>query len=72
MHRHRFLFTLALTILALSMAMSGCGGPEEKKQKFFARGQALYAEDDFVKARLEFKNALHLFPPAPSRWSHRV
>ncbi len=42
--------------------MAGCGGPEQKKMKFFNRGKALYEKGDLVKAKLEFKNAIQIDP----------
>jgi Tfp pilus assembly protein PilF len=49
-------------IIALILVAIGCGGPEEKKQRFFKKGQKLYAAGDSVKARLEYKNALQIDP----------
>ncbi|MBW1723228.1 MAG: tetratricopeptide repeat protein [Deltaproteobacteria bacterium] len=49
--------------LVISLALfSSCSGPEEKKMKFFERGKALYEKGDYVRARLEFKNALQVDP----------
>jgi len=31
-----------LGILCIALALTGCGSPEEKKMKFFSKGQALY------------------------------
>ena len=53
---------LLLCIAFLSAAMVACGSQEEKKMKFFEKGMALYEEGDYVKARLEFKNALQIDP----------
>ena len=52
-------FLLALGLVA---AILGCSGPEEKKMKFFEKGEALYEKGDFVRARLEFKNAIQIDP----------
>ena len=49
-----FVFIAALVL--------SCGGPEEKKMVFFTKGKALYAQGDYVKARLEFKNAIQIDP----------
>ena len=49
-------------ILLLVAAITACGGPEEKKAKFFNKGKTLYEQGDYVKARLEFKNALQIDP----------
>ena len=46
----------------LAFALLTCGTPEEKKMKFFQKGKALYEKGDFVKARLEFKNAIQIDP----------
>ena len=51
---------LAAGLLIVSVV--GCGSKEEKRAKFFDKGRALYAKGDFVRARLEFKNALQIDP----------
>lgn len=52
-----------LALLAvIVIACGGCDGPGEKKAKFFARGRALYQKADYVRAGLEFKNALQIDP----------
>jgi tetratricopeptide (TPR) repeat protein len=35
---------------------------EEKRDKFLASGQALYQQEDYVRARLQFQNALQIDP----------
>ena len=52
--RALFLLVLVTTVL------TACGSPEEKKAKFLKKGQALYEKGDYVKARLEFKNAIQI------------
>ena len=39
-----------------------CGGAEEREKKYVERGKALYEQGDYVKASLEFKNALQINP----------
>ncbi len=52
-----------LIVIALTAVFSAaCSGPEEKKAKFFTRGESLYEQGDYVRARLEFKNALQIDP----------
>ncbi|KPJ77242.1 MAG: hypothetical protein AMJ54_08640 [Deltaproteobacteria bacterium SG8_13] len=59
------LYRNGLLLLFIFMApalIAGCYGPEEKKRRFFAKGEALQAAGDTVKARLEYKNALQIDP----------
>jgi Tfp pilus assembly protein PilF len=39
-----------------------CGSMEDKKTKYFERGNAFFEKDDYVKARMEFKNAIQIDP----------
>ncbi|MGB7949410.1 MAG: tetratricopeptide repeat protein [Candidatus Binatia bacterium] len=39
-----------------------CGGAEEREQKYLERGKDFYEHGDYVKASLEFKNALQINP----------
>ena len=48
-------------VLGMLLLLS-CGGPEEKKMKFYTKGKALYEKGEMVKAGLEFKNALQIDP----------
>ena len=50
-----------MALLALSLILA-CGGPEEKKMKFFDKGKTFYEQGDYVKARLELKNAVQIDP----------
>jgi len=49
-----------LLIFFVLFATAGCGGPEKKKARFFEKGKALYEQGDYVKARLELKNAIQI------------
>ncbi len=53
-------FTLLGLILCL--AISACSSPQEKRDSFMAKGEKLEAEKDYVRARLEFKNAIKVDP----------
>lgn len=55
------LFKFLCLILVIGF-VAGCGGPEQKKMKFFNKGKALYEKGDLVKAKLEFKNAIQIDP----------
>ena len=52
---------LMTALLALSFTLA-CEGPEEKKLTFFEKGKAFYQDKDYVKARLELKNAVQIDP----------
>lgn len=49
----------ALLLLAVLM-VTGCGSPEQRAQDYYERGKQLLAQQDYVKAGIEFKNALQL------------
>jgi len=51
-----------LTICLIALLAAGCGGPDQKKMKFYNKGKALYEKGDYVKAKLEFKNAAQIDP----------
>jgi len=48
--------------LLLSTVLLGCGDAEEQKAKYLDRGKSFYAEENFEKARVEFKNVLQIDP----------
>ncbi len=58
--KHGILIVL-MTVLALSV-LASCGGPAEKRAGFYNRGKQLYAKGDYVKAKLEFENAVQIDP----------
>ncbi|MGE5751004.1 MAG: tetratricopeptide repeat protein [Nitrospirota bacterium] len=51
---------MGVVVLLAALLATACGGPEVKKAKFFNKGKALYEKGDYVKARLEFKNAIQI------------
>ncbi|MFQ5644637.1 MAG: tetratricopeptide repeat protein, partial [Thiogranum sp.] len=52
-----------LLIVVLTVgALSACGGKEERKAKYFEKGKAYLAEENYEKARVEFKNVLQIDP----------
>jgi tetratricopeptide (TPR) repeat protein len=55
--------TLALVaVIVAAGLLLACGGPEEKKGKFFGKAKELFERGDLVRARLEVKNALQIDP----------
>ncbi len=61
MNWKRYRCLLAVIIISFSLVVS-CGGPEQKKMKFLNKGMELYEKGDYVKAALEFKNAIQIDP----------
>ena len=59
---------LVAVIVAVSLVLA-CGGPEEKKAKFFNRAKELLEKGEIVKARLEVKNALQIDPKFAEAYS---
>jgi len=53
---------IKIVILMTAVILAACSGPEEKKAKFYNKGKALYEKGDYVKAKLEFKNAIQIDP----------
>ena len=54
-------YSLAM-LLAVSIALPGCGGKEERQAKYMEKGKAYMAQADYDKARIEFKNVLQIDP----------
>ena len=53
----------SLVLLGLvALALVGCGSPESRKQKYLAKGRAYVAQENWEKARIEFRNALQIVP----------
>ncbi len=57
MSRHSF-----CAILVLFFLIAGCASPDEKRDAFMKKGQQLEEKQDFVRARLEYKNAVKIDP----------
>jgi tetratricopeptide (TPR) repeat protein len=54
--------TFATGVLLLILA--GCGGKQEREATYLERGKTQYAQGNFAKAALEFRNALQIDPMA--------
>jgi len=50
-----------LLVLAASLLIA-CGGKEERKAKYLERGKAYFEEQNYDKAKVEFKNVLQIDP----------
>src|SRR3974390_1442126 len=51
---------LSLATVLVGISLAACSSPEQKAQSYYARGQEFLKKKDYVKASLEFKNALQL------------
>jgi tetratricopeptide (TPR) repeat protein len=61
--------SIALLLIGLLVATAGCGGSEARKGKAMERGQQLYAQRDYARARVEFRNALQIDPKDAAAWT---
>lgn len=61
---------LRLTLYIVGLILTGsllasCDSPEQKYEKYMRRGDAYYESHDYVKARLEYRNAARITPTDP-------
>jgi tetratricopeptide (TPR) repeat protein len=49
-------------LLVVLLLAAGCGGSQSRLAAHMARGQALFAQGDYTKASVEFRNALQISP----------
>ena len=47
-----------IILLFAVLLIAGCSSPEEKAQRYYERGMQLLSKQDYVKAGIEFKNAV--------------
>lgn len=55
-------------VLALALALAACSSPEEKAQAHLESGQELLTEKEYVKAGLEFRNAIKFNDKLVDAW----
>lgn len=53
---------ISIIIIACALALTACGGKESRLQEHLEKGRAFLAQEDFDKARVEFKNVLQINP----------
>jgi tetratricopeptide (TPR) repeat protein len=59
---------LCLTLLLVVLLFASCSTMEQKRDKFFAEGKEYYQKGDYIKARLQFTNALQIDPKFPEAY----
>jgi tetratricopeptide (TPR) repeat protein len=55
-------------LLSALLLVAGCGSPEDRAQSYYERGMKLLSQQDYVKASIEFKNALQLKKNLVGAW----
>ena len=55
-------------VFVMFLQVAGCGSPEDRAQGHYERGTKLLAQNDYVKAAIEFKNALQLKKDLVGAW----
>jgi len=63
MRLRKFLFVLLA--IFLSFPLVACDSPEEKENKYISRGDSFFEQQDYVRARLEYRNAARISPADP-------
>ena len=54
--------TFMAAVLLVVFILAGCGGAEERKAKYLERGKVYFEEENYDKARVEFKNVIQIDP----------
>lgn len=62
----KWLRPLSLSLcLLVAVFLAGCSSPEQKYDKYLQRGDSYFAKHDYVRARLEYRNAAKIQPADP-------
>lgn len=60
---------LGVLLIAMMALVVGCSStPQEKRQKFIAKGNTLFTQGKYLKASLEFRNAIQSDPEYPESY----
>ncbi len=55
-----------IAVLGTTLMLAACDGTEGRKVEFMERGNQFYAQENYEKARLEFRNVLQIEPKNPA------
>jgi len=58
-------FVLIFALLFFGLALPGCDNPEQKAAAYIKRGNVLFEQESYDKARIEYKNAARIKPIDP-------
>jgi len=62
-------WTLLPGVVMAALGLAACGSPEDRAADYLARAEALFAESDYERAKLEAQNAVQIEPRnAEARW----
>ena len=59
-----------VVFLSFLLALTACDSPEETEAKHISQGKILYENEEYDKARLEFKNAYQINPTSAEALYH--
>lgn len=60
---------LCVLLIAMMILVVGCSStPQEKRRKFITKGNALFSQEKYVQALLEFRNAIKVDPEDPESY----
>src|SRR6266571_5010738 len=55
-------------LISTVLLVAGCGSAEDRAQSYYERGMKLLSQQEYVKAGIEFKNALQLKKDLVGAW----
>jgi tetratricopeptide (TPR) repeat protein len=65
---HSFVTIRRALLLLAVLLVAGCASPAERAQSYYERGMKLMSQQEYVKASIEFKNALQLKKDLVDAW----
>jgi tetratricopeptide (TPR) repeat protein len=56
---------VVITLSLGAMLLAGCSGAEARRESYIKRGQEYFAQGDYTRASIEFRNAMQVMPKDP-------